>query len=41
MNHNSSDGAYKQNLKEHILANDITHLYGTHPGTQQETMYDK
>ena len=28
LNYNCSDGVYKQKLKEHILMNDISHLYG-------------
>ena len=28
LNYNCSDGVYKQKLKEHVLMNDISHLYG-------------
>ena len=28
LNYNCSDGVHKQKLKEHILMNDISHLYG-------------
>ena len=28
LNYNCSDGVYKQKLKEHIVMNDISHLYG-------------
>ena len=28
LNYNCSDGVYKQKLNEHILMNDISHLYG-------------
>ena len=39
LNHNCSDGVYKQkNLKEHILKNDISHLYG---GTQHRSIKPK